>query len=292
MNFTKRVLLYFSIVLCSCSPKNEEVEFTDHSELKIELTNYEEFEIYGSMATVGTSKSFYFEKERPKIIIKNLPDHKIKVKANGIELMANQSDGLYTYQPKTNLGYQSNSIQIFDSLGIEIFEHKVRFHVGRIKPFLESEHGDFLFKGVTTKFEVSNVAMGCPNIVLSSEHAEIKANANGTYSVLPNQHMDTVEIKLRTNHESWKQEYYVLDAPPPSFYFSESDQDKCVELVPSSLFSKVNYTIVEMIVIENSTGTKSKIKNSNCILNSNRFRIQQFTYAIDDFDEAYTILLE
>jgi len=292
MNYTISLLLLLVFVMNSCASKNKEEKFDEISELKLELTNYKDFEIDDSIVRIGTAKSYYFDNEKPRIIIDNLPKKNFKVKINGIELTPDRRSGIYTYEPKHYSGYNSNLIQISDSSGIEILVHEVYFHVGQITPFLESEHGNYLFRGISTNFHISNLAVVCPHIILSSDQAKISANGDGTYSVLPMQNIDTVVISLKTFNNYWKQEYYVQDAPPPSFYFTESGNKKCIELIPSGLFSKVKYRVSKITLLDLTDGNKSEIVDSNCISNYQGLRIQKFTYTIDNFNESYTILLE
>tara|TARA_R110000737_G_scaffold78868_2_gene110643 strand:- start:646 stop:1524 length:879 start_codon:yes stop_codon:yes gene_type:complete len=280
------------ILITSCLSKNEKNAQLNTSEYHIELSNIEEFEIDEQLVTIGSIKSYYFEKESPRILINNLPARKFTVKIDGIEMYPNQKNGTYVYKPKGLLGRRLNSIQIFDSIGNEVLKHTVKYHIGRIKPFLESEHGIFLFEGVSTKVEISNIAMACPYVVLSSNHAKITANADGTYDILPNYGTDTVEVFLETNHEIFEQQFYVLPPPPPKFYFYDSDDLRCVQLIPSGMFTEIEYKIVKIYAVELYSNSQLTFENTNCIRKEKNIKIQKFIYTIGNFTPTHTVWLE
>ncbi len=287
-----QTILAFIVIISSCAIKDEKEDLRPTAEYKIELLNMEDFEIDGQIVTIGSEKSYYFEKEKPSIQIRNLPLNGYKVKIDGIEWLRSKRNSNYTYLPNGHLGHRRNTVQIFDSTGNESLRHKVKYHIGRIKPFLNGEHGRFLFRGISSKFEISNIAMGCPNIVISSDQAKITINPDGTYEIKPNIEEHTVTILLQTGMESFEHEFNVIDPPPPKFQFTELNNFKCIDLISSPLFSNVEYNIIEISAVETETDSSLTFKNTNCIQSDKNLRFQKAVYRINDSHLTYSLWME
>lgn len=286
------IFLARMVLLSSCSSKND-VSLNDNNQIsqEIELSNYKEYEIDENIVQVGTERLYYLRGETSQLTIKNLPDNNYKIVVNGIESNKTIENGYWIYPDfNKSLGHKRNLIQIFNADGKSVLKEYIEHEVGEIRPTIQSDHGKYLFKGISTIIEISNLSIvSCPNIKLVSEGCEIENNSDGTYSIKPTGSSDTVSLNIKVNHLSFDRTFEVLNPPPPKLKFIHSKKLKCISLEPSKMFDNLEYSIVKINGTSSSSNDKLAFVNRACISDSLDFNLSKIIYKIKGSDYFDTL---
>lgn len=188
-------------------------------------------------------------------------------------------------------GIKKESIKIVDLNSNEQLTAEIEIEVRYLEPFMESEFGEYLIKGIPSYLSISNLAVTCPYVKLKVEGGETFKTGNGYYNVVPSRESEKVIITMNYNGMEYVKEFKTMDIPPPHIEFSDEVGVKCIELKPIGLFSDLKYTIKQIAGYSFSAQKEIQIKNEPCYAYDHDLLIKHIIYAIEEAKYVDTLIL-